>query len=247
MKAWIFCKVSESNLPFVELILHDLSISHHHIKGDLNLLVNEDGFQAISNTKYYNLIGRYQIPTNKKLVDKFTWTTDVAPRNIKNSEMTLPHYNIHVVTLYRSNKVLYAGLGEKLSKEFLNSLDPNTVDRVTIIYINHQNHRPLHTKFSSTTKYLRFYYDDQDLSKIAMRLKTSSPRVRNKLIKWLNKNRLPAYIDDDGIFVYDVEVAFSAYRLFRGLNGFGVKYELTEGPEYGYLLGLRRYAKVPAK
>lgn len=244
---WIFCKVSNDNesLALAELMLHDLSFKHYHLSNSkFNLLVDEDGFAILTNIKYYNLIGRYHIINSKKIIEEFSWGIDIGIK--RNSDEIQPHRNIHLITKYRKNEILYAGVRERLDKQFLDSLDPNEIDKVTIIYIDHQNSRPLYTKFSTPTRYLKFYYQGQDLSKIAIKLKTQSPRVQKKLVSWLNRNRLPAYIDDSGtVYVYDVEVAFSAYRRFVSTNGIpAIKYEITEGPEYGYVLGVRRHAKV---
>jgi len=233
---WLYCKVSESDLALTELVLHDLSIEHYHLDEPFNILLNEDGFQALNSIKYYNLIGRYVISGKNTLVERFTWTTDVSIKSLKNSDRVLPHKDIYVVVSYRTNQIIFAGLGNKLDASRLPS-----DGKVTVIYINNQGKRPIHTKFSAPALWLRNYYEGQDLSKIAVRVQCSK-NVKGKLIRWLNKYRLPAYIDGEEIYIYDVDVAFSAYRKFA-YKGF-LSYTLTEGPEFGYLLGLRRYVEV---
>lgn len=229
----ILVYVSSKLVPYVELILHDLAIKHYHTNFN-KILVPEDGLQVLSEPKYYNIIGRYTIPVTKPLVEKFVLTPVIQSNNFTE------HMDVHLVTKYRGREVIYAGIGRKLDTSKLADIGE---EKVTIIYINYNN-RGIHTKFSAKTKWLLSNYNGEDLSKLAIRVDISKG-VRDHLITWLVEKKLPSYVDesDGNIYIYDSDLIPSIQRRFGWRAR--VKMTVTEGPEYGYLLGINKPITIP--
>jgi len=234
---WVICSAKEPHIA--EFILHELNIKHWHI-GSQYLMVSEEDFQTISNAMYYNIFGRYRL-RHSNLLDRFTLMSDGA--NFPDA-MEVSHENVHVVAHYNTKNILYGDKGERLTT----LPDPNNVYSITIIYANHENHKPLYAKFSAPTKWLRMTYRGQDLSRIALLIR-GSRRVMRRVMRTLTSMRVPFIEAESGVYLYDVNAAFSILRrlsLHTGrLRRGDVEVELTEGPQYGYALSKRLFERKP--